>query len=234
MSLIQLSGNYAFFNWLGIALSLLLFDDSALSPLFRHVFPNTHAIGAPASPSFISIPGIAAILILVLSLDAIARLFQLRPNWPRPLARFFDLLEPFHLVNSYGLFAVMTTWRPEIVMEGSNDGVHWQEYQFKWKPGDPRHAPGFVAPNQPRLDWQIWFAALGVAPDSWFDRFRERLLEGSPEVLALLKTNPFPEEPPRHIRAVIYEYGFTNRTERRETGAWWHRDWRGPLGKRQD
>ena len=70
-------------------------------------------------------------------------------------------LEPYRTFNSYGLFAVMTTERHEIIVEGSNDGVNWLPYEFKYKPGDVMKRPGFVAPYQPRLDWQMWFAALG-------------------------------------------------------------------------
>ncbi|HXE90344.1 MAG TPA: lipase maturation factor family protein [Terriglobales bacterium] len=135
---------------------------------------------------------------------------------------------PFRLVNTYGLFAVMTTSRGEIVLEGSNDGVTWQEYEFKYKPGDVMRRPRWVAPHQPRLDWQMWFAALGSPRNHpWVIRLMVRLLEGRPEVLALLEKNPFPEKPPRFVRARFYEYRFTTREERRQTGAWWSRDLRG-------
>ena len=138
------------------------------------------------------------------------------------------MFEPFHLVNSYGLFSVMTTERPEIIIEGSRDGVNWQAYELKWKPGDVKRSPRFVAPHQPRLDWQMWFAALGYYPNNpWLRRFLMRLLEGSPAVLSLLKSNPFPHIPPRFVRAVFYDYRFTNRQQRAATGAWWRREARG-------
>ena len=131
-------------------------------------------------------------------------------------------------MNSYGLFAVMTTERREIIVEGSNDGVNWLAYEFKYKPGDVNRRPGFVAPFQPRLDWQMWFAALGdYRQNPWFVNFCERLLQGSPEVLALLAKNPFPGQPPRFIRAEFYDYHFTNFAERRATGAWWKREFIG-------
>src|SRR5205085_4178585 len=99
------------------------------------------------------------------------------------------------------LFSVMTIERPEIIVEGSVDGKEWQAYEFKWKPGDVNRRPCFIAPHQPRLDWQMWFAALGFYPNNpWFHHFLERLREGSPDVLSLLKTNPFPDQPPRFIR----------------------------------
>jgi hypothetical protein len=135
--------------------------------------------------------------------------------------------------NGYGLFAVMTTSRPEILIEGSNDGQTWLPYEFKYKPGDPMHRPTFVAPHQPRLDWQMWFEALrvmrpGSEPSPWFLNFCVRLLQGQPEVLTLLKTNPFPDAPPRYLRAMVYDYHFTDFATRRETGAWWRRQLVGP------
>jgi len=139
-----------------------------------------------------------------------------------------EWLEPFRLVNGYGLFAVMTTERPEIIVEGSDDGVTWRAYEFKWKPGDVRRPPCFVAPHQPRLDWQMWFAALSYYQGTpWFHQFLLRLLGNSPDVLGLLRTNPFPDKPPRFIRAVVYEYRFTDFAGRRATGAWWRRESRG-------
>ena len=122
----------------------------------------------------------------------------------------------------------MTTTRPEIVVEGSNDGREWLEYEFKYKPGDVKRAPPVVAPHQPRLDWQMWFAALGdYRNNPWFVNFMVRLLEGSPEVLALLAKNPFPNAPPRYIRAARYDYHFTGPAARRAEGAWWRRTFMG-------
>jgi len=119
----------------------------------------------------------------------------------------------------------MTTSRPEIRLEGSDDRTTWRPYAFRWKPGDVMRRPGFVAPHQPRLDWQMWFAALGSAEESpWLLRLVARLLEGSPPVLALLRQNPFPDHPPRFIRAVLDDYHFTNFAERRRSGAWWRRE----------
>jgi hypothetical protein len=127
-------------------------------------------------------------------------------------------------VNSYGLFRVMTRDRREIVIEGSADGVDWLPYELKWKPGDVKHAPGWCAPHQPRLDWQMWFAALGSARDRvWFEYLVARLLEGKPDVTRLFARNPFPQGPPRYIRAVFYRYRFTTADEHRQTGAWWRR-----------
>jgi hypothetical protein len=122
----------------------------------------------------------------------------------------------------------MTKTRLEIVVEGSVDGVEWRAYEFRWKPGDVARRPAFVAPHQPRLDWQMWFAALGRFDENpWFAAFLRRLLEGSPEVEGLLLRNPFPDRPPRFVRALAYDYRFTDSSERRRTGAWWSREARG-------
>jgi hypothetical protein len=117
----------------------------------------------------------------------------------------------------------MTTTRPEIIIEGSNDGQQWTPYAFKYKPGDLARSPVWVEPHQPRLDWQMWFEALGGTPDQWFFGFVKRLLEGSPDVLALMDTNPFPHGPPRYIRAMLYNYSFTDEDTRARTGNWWQR-----------
>jgi hypothetical protein len=133
-------------------------------------------------------------------------------------------IQPFHLANGYGLFAVMTTTRPEIVVEGSEDGETWRAYAFRFKPGDPVRRPAFVAPHQPRLDWQMWFAALGECRNSpWLYGLFQRLLEGSPPVLGLLAEDPFPERPPRYVRALVYDYRFARAEERGRTGQWWRR-----------
>jgi hypothetical protein len=137
-------------------------------------------------------------------------------------------IEPLHLVNTYGLFAVMTTTRPEIIVEGSDDGVHWSEYGFKYKPGDVMRRPLWNAPHQPRLDWQMWFAALGTASDNpWVSLFLERLLQNSPEVTALLGSNPFPDKPPAYVRAELYLYRYSSPEEKEKTGAWWVRQRQG-------
>ncbi len=149
-------------------------------------------------------------------------------TWPAPIPQLDRALRPFRIVNAYGLFAVMTTTRPEIVVEGSDDGTTWKAYDFKWKPGDLARPPAFVEPHQPRLDWQMWFAALGTYErNRWFQNFLIRLLQGSPEVLALLERNPFPDRPPRYVRAVLYDYRFTDLATRRDTGAWWRRELKG-------
>ena len=229
--LILLTGNYTFFNLLTLALCLLLLDDFALAkfaparfhPAFAPVTRHPSPVTPWRWPRFITVP--LASVVIVLSLFQMGLMFGVRPVWLFPVAVADEWLAPFRSFNGYGLFAVMTTDRREIIVEGSNDGVNWLPYEFKYKPGNVDRRPVFVAPHQPRLDWQMWFAALGDARQNpWFMNFCDRLLQGSPEVLALLDKNPFPNHPPRYIRAEFYEYRFTNFAERRATGAWWQRE----------
>jgi hypothetical protein len=128
------------------------------------------------------------------------------------------------IVNPYGLFAVMTTSRPEIVIEGSADGAVWREYVFRYKPGPLSRPALWNIPHQPRLDWQMWFAALGgVRANPWIVSLMKRLLEGSPPVLALLDSNPFAGDPPIYVRAQLYDYRFADRSTHFLTGQWWVR-----------
>jgi hypothetical protein len=139
-----------------------------------------------------------------------------------------SIAAPFGITSTYGLFATMTTARPEIIVEGSSDGVTWLEYEFRYKPGRLNRPPPWVAPHQPRLDWQMWFAALGSYTDNvWFLNFLARLLQDDAAVLALMEHNPFPGGPPRLVRAQLYDYRFTDWNTGRKTGAWWTRK---PLG----
>jgi lipase maturation factor len=138
------------------------------------------------------------------------------------------LLEPFRIANRYGLFERMTRGRYEIEFQGSNDGQTWIAYPFRHKPQELDKAPRIYAPYQPRLDWNLWFASLG----EWHDnplvlRLERRLLSNDPDVLALFAANPFPQGPPRQVRALLYQYWFTSPAEKREHGLWWRRE---PLG----
>ena len=165
-------------------------------------------------------------IVLTLPLNAwlIFSAFKPEAEWPRLLTFVYERVEPFRIANGYGLFRVMTKDRREIVIEGSADGIDWLPYEFKWKPGDVKRAPGWCAPHQPRLDWQMWFAALGTPQQNpWFVRLALCLLQGKSDVVALLERNPFPQTPPRYIRAILYRYRFTTADEHRQTGAWWKR-----------
>ena len=224
--LILLTGNYAFFNLLTIGFCLFLLDDA----FFRRILPKVLSRGSAATYeksrawSRAVCRAFAALALFVGGFQ-VARPFGLR--WSLADATI-QSVSPFQIINSYGLFAVMTTTRPEIVIEGSNDGVTWLPYEFKYKPGDLARQPAWVAPHQPRLDWQMWFAALGdYQSDPWIVRFLVRLLQGSPEVLRLLARNPFSDTPPHYIRAMLYQYRFTTPAERASTGAWWSRELKG-------
>jgi len=216
--LILLTGNYAFFNLLTIVLCIPLLNDSHLPDLpFGMAFSATLWTSVPLT--FI------AMLLIVLNLVEIADLYFDLRHIQRIVRSWFS---PYRLLNHYGLFAVMTTKRNEIIIEGSDDGENWKVYEFKYKPGALKERPCQVAPHQPRLDWQMWFASLrSFRYEWWLQNFLVRLMEGSPEVLKLLKTNPFPEAPPKFIRAQFYEYHFTSLKTKRATGEWWQRKYLG-------
>ena len=134
-------------------------------------------------------------------------------------------LEPFRIADRYGLFAFMTRGRYEIEFQGSADGQNWVSYPFRFKPQDPGKAPGIYAPYQPRFDWNLWFASLGQwRSDPIVTRTEERLLTGDSDVLQLFAANPFPHEPPREVRAVLWQYWFTTPAEKRQQGMWWRRE----------
>lgn len=233
-ALILATGNYTFFNWLTLALCVLLLDDFFLAKIVPRKLAAAYVRDTPRPISWASLlwpflprASVAAVILMASSFTLAITL-----GWRSPLLAPFAWVEgelrPFLSVNNYGLFAVMTTERNEIVVEGSNDGTNWRPYEFKYKPGDVDRRPAFVAPFQPRLDWQMWFAALGsYEQNPWFENYCARLLQGSPPVLGLLAKNPFPGQPPRFIRAEFYNYRFTTPAERRATGAWWHREFIG-------
>jgi hypothetical protein len=142
---------------------------------------------------------------------------------PLPLAPV-KALEPFRIANQYGLFAVMTRGRYEIEFQGSNDGTNWQPYLFRYKPQLLNEAPGIYAPYQPRFDWNLWFASLGDWRQNQIVLLtEERLLNNEVDVLHLFRGNPFPQAPPRYVRAVLWQYWFTSMDEKRRTGDWWRR-----------
>jgi predicted DCC family thiol-disulfide oxidoreductase YuxK len=242
--LIALTGNYCFFNLLTIALCLLLIDDAlwirkralvgrdSVEP--SDLAPSTRKLGSTESRPTIWAKGhriiTAGALVILLPINAMLIFSAFKPQtpWPRPLAVLGNLVEPFQMANGYGLFRVMTKSRPEIILEGSADGVDWLPYEFKWKPGDVNQPPHWVAPHQPRLDWQMWFAALGTnRQNPWLAGLAMGLLQDNPDVTGLLAHNPFPENPPRYLRATLYDYHFTSLEEHRATGAWWKREKQG-------
>lgn len=230
--LILATGNYNFFNLLTIALAFLLVDDAAWRALFpgglaaELLGPPTEAAGGGGTPGVRTAVALAAgAPVLAVSGAHVWRTLRPGRSLPGRLRSVVRTLQPFRSINSYGLFRVMTRRRPEIVVQGSHDGDRWETYEFRWKPGDPARRPRFCEPHQPRLDWQMWFAALdSYRRTPWFHAFLSRLLEGSEPVRGLLARDPFPERPPSYVRAELYEYGFTGWEERRRTGRWWKRE----------
>jgi hypothetical protein len=133
-------------------------------------------------------------------------------------------LEPFRIANEYGLFAVMTPHRYEIEFQGSNDGKNWTAYPFRYKPQDVHERPRIYAPYQPRFDWNLWFASLGPwIQDPMIPRTEEALLENKADVLGLFRGNPFAAAPPKYVRAVLYQYWFSNPAQKNLLGEWWIR-----------
>lgn len=220
---IMLTGSFNFFNLLTMLLCVFLFDDAAL----RRVLPrriversSEHERGPSRSETLVA--GLVALLVLPVGVNHLWRLYS-ADDLPAA-GRLAEIVSPWLIVNPYGLFAVMTTERMEIAIEGSADGIGWREYPFRYKPGDVARRPSWNIPHQPRLDWQMWFAALeGPAPPLWFGSFMRRLLEGAPAVVSLLGPDPFAERPPKYVRAILYEYRFASRAGRRQTGQWWER-----------
>jgi predicted DCC family thiol-disulfide oxidoreductase YuxK len=222
--LIFLTGNYTFFNLLTIALCLFLLDDAALRRLVPRRWADRFTRpDRPRSPIGRRVLiGLAVILIV---LSGFRFWGGLTGQLAEPVDAVLHALAPYRIFNSYGLFAVMTTSRLEISVEGSNDDQTWLPYEFNYKPGDLRRPPLWVQPHQPRLDWQLWFAALGnYQQNPWFVNFMVRLLQGSPPVLSLLGHNPFPDAPPKYVRAMLYAYHFTDWATLQVTGQWWRRD----------
>ncbi len=212
------SGNFSWLNTLTIVIALPALGDGLLGA----VLPIERPELGPQPVWYQAVMIAGAILIIVLSYWPIRNL--LSPN-----QRMNYSFTPLHLVNSYGAFGSITRTRYEVVIEGTSEGtlgadMHWLEYAFKGKPTDVRRRPPQVAPYHLRLDWLMWFAALsrGYA-EPWLVRLLGKLLENDRTALKLLRHNPFPEEPPVYVRAMLYRYRFTTRDERRETGAWWHR-----------
>jgi len=221
---ILITGNYNWFNLQTMLLCLLLFDDAAV----REILPRrlVRLLQSPAENqaprrAVTVVVSALAVLIVFCSLVQMDERFGGRP--PKGAQAVDNLIEPLHLVSSYGLFAVMTTKRNEIIVEGSYDGAEWRDYEFWYKPGDVARRPLWNIPHQPRLDWQMWFAALDdprYLP--WFSRFLERLLENEPTVTALLEKNPFPDKPPVYVRAQFYDYTYAS-SEEEAVGRWWNR-----------
>jgi hypothetical protein len=220
--LIFLSGNLSWLNVLTLVLAFSCFDDQTLSSIFGVHMP------AAQTPylAFRILTGAVFLLVLVLSIKPVRNLLSARQVMNTVYNRF-------HFVGTYGAFGGITRERYEIVVEGTEEPVltestKWREYEFKGKPGDPSRLPPQIAPYHLRLDWLMWFAAMGsYQRHPWFIHFVAKLLQGDKAVLSLLNRNPFPEKAPRFVRALRYQYRFSSPAVKRQTGLWWQREMMG-------
>jgi hypothetical protein len=240
------TANYAFLNYIVLALGVLLLDDKFVSSILPVRWTASSALSAETQRSLAvaerSVPAatepartrirrhwqaiklaVSAVLLTWVLYATTAELIWMFARIPLPTSPVVAL-EPFRIANQYGLFAVMTRGRYEIEFQGSDDGISWTPYIFRYKPQALNEAPRIYAPYQPRFDWNLWFASLG----SWREyplvtNTEERLLTNDKDVLALFAGNPFPNKPPRQVRAVLWQYWFTSMPEKRATGNWWRR-----------
>jgi lipase maturation factor 1 len=242
---IILSANYAFLNYLVLSLGMLLLDDrflmrslpkdralpvrhnlQSIEPARSCAEQNTSADHRLIRTALSSLKMWSSGILL--AWVGYAMLFLLLQEYfgrlPLPAAPVV-WLEPFRVANQYGLFGRMTRFRYEIEFQGSSDSKNWIPYPFRYKPQDPSEPPGIYAPYQPRFDWNLWFASLGDWQGNRFVvRTEEQLLLNNPDVLALFKSNPFSRQPPRQVRAVLWQYWFTDLATKRQSGHWWRRE----------
>jgi lipase maturation factor 1 len=227
-SSIMLTGNYNFFNLLTILLCLFLFDDKdvenklpkglVLAIRNKQVEPGNVA----------NTLAFAWMCVVLLTCAANVWIYNVKQPLISPLKTLVQVTSSFSLINNYGPFATMTIERPEIIVQGSNDGQNWLTYHFKYKPVNLDQKLSWNIPHQPRLDWQMWFAAMEPpAPGSWFTRFMLKLQQGSSQVLSLMGENPFRGKPPKHVRALLYRYFYTSPKQRTATGKVWQRKYLG-------
>jgi hypothetical protein len=217
------TANYTFLNYLVLTLGFLLLDDRFFSRWLKTAPPSEKPPAARGLLTTAGIAGSAVLLTLVGYVTTVELITMVLGRLPLPMQPV-TMLEPLRIANQYGLFAVMTRGRYEIEFQGSRDGQAWVAYPFRFKPQALGRAPGIYAPYQPRFEWNLWFASLG----SWqqnplVPRTEQRLLTNDADVLALFAGNPFSAEPPRQVRAVLWQYWFTSMQQKRTTGDWWTR-----------
>ncbi len=228
-----ITGNYAWLNWLTIILAFSGISDSFLAWIGGGPFPGWgwqrlgEAAGAEASPLWWLILTTAVFLFLaVLSRHPLLNLFS-----PHQLMN--ASFNRWHLVNAYGAFGSMSQERREVIIEGTlsehPEERDWHAYEFKGKPGDVSRMPRQFAPYHLRLDWMMWFLALGDWGEEWFLRLLRKILAGDPGVRRLLRVDPFDGRAPTLIRVRVFDYRFATKEEKRETGQWWVREELGTL-----
>ena len=241
------TANYAFLNYLVLASGVLLLDDRAITNILPQRWKPqiiSEATGSALSGSAEIAPtqtwltslchhwgalrlAASAVLLAWIFYATTAELIWTFVRAPLPTFPV-TALEPFRVANRYGLFAVMTRGRYEIEFQGSTDGENWTAYPFLHKPQRLDQPPGIYAPYQPRFDWNLWFASLGswrqypIVPNTEI-----KLLSNDKDVLSLFAGNPFPDHPPKQVRAVLWQYWFTSMEEKHKTGMWWRRQLQG-------
>lgn len=212
------SGNFAWLNWVTILLACSAIDDSWVG-----------SVGLRHHPAFPATPVWFAALVIAFAAAVLFMSYWPVRNMLSPRQRMNMSFNSFHLVNTYGAFGSIGRTRREVVIEGTaeahlGDQTVWKEYEFKGKPGAVRRLPRQWAPYHLRLDWLMWFAAISPSyAQPWLTPFLQRLLRNDRPTLRLLRHNPFPDSPPRYVRALLYEYRFTTPAELRRERAWWHR-----------
>ena len=215
---IMASGNLSWLNLLTMVLAIPMLDDRVLSAIVPLRAP---ALNPPAYLHKIAVAALA-LLVAWLSVAPVRNMLSRR----QIMNTSFNSL---HLVSTYGAFGSITRTRYEVIVEGTDDAVpsassQWREYEFRGKPGAVGRQPPQIAPYHLRLDWLMWFAAMSdYSQHPWFVNFMSKLLENDRAVLSLLRSNPFPDHPPRFVRAQLYQYRFTTPAERRANGDWWNR-----------
>ncbi|HLY37040.1 MAG TPA: lipase maturation factor family protein [Candidatus Binatia bacterium] len=216
---VALTANYGFFNYLSAALLLFLLDD-------RQLGREPSAVEVPRARAGHVVVAAAVVALTVVSFLPVVPAARALDRAVFPVYR---AIAPFRSLNAYHLFAHMTLVRREPVIEGSADGVTWLPYELRYEPGDVDRPPPFVAPHQPRVDFQAWFLLLGPRGAPWFDSLLHRLVTAPETVAGLFARDPFPTTPPRFVRVAVYRYRFTDTATRRATGAWWSRELLGHL-----
>jgi len=215
-----LSGNLSFLNWLTIVPFLACFDDTLLRPVLPGFVVGK--AGEPCREASATERNTAIGLATVIGVLSIMPVLNLVSGMQVMNGSF----DPFDIVNTYGAFGSVGKERYEVIFQGTNDTTitdqtQWKEYEFPCKPGDPMRRPCIISPYQPRLDWQIWFAAMASPAEyPWTVHFVWKLLHNDPGTLSLLAGNPFPDAPPHWIRARLYRYRFAPPGSK----AWWLRE----------
>ncbi|HXG26639.1 MAG TPA: lipase maturation factor family protein [Candidatus Binatia bacterium] len=223
------SGNYAWLNWI----TIIVMTAALADPVLASVVPALGALAPVPAGGFEPAPAWFTAAVDALTLVVVVLSAPVVRNLLSPHQAMNASFDPFRLVNTYGAFGLVSRVRDEVVIEGTqaeavDANTAWREYEFKGKPGDVRRLPPQVAPYHLRLDWLMWFLPLSARyGERWFLPFLMKLLEADRSALRLLRRDPFAGQPPRYVRALLYRYRFTTWRERRETGAWWAREYLG-------